>query len=146
MSADPEWTAGVQALHAEAGGDEAGALLSCQVVRPTDRFGLLAYALAGNDEAAQLLHAADDAIKRIEAAPKRRRMLCGCCPRVLRDKRYAVVVVRAAREDCRQGMTLAICQHCASGKAAVEAKAVVALTRIWPDLRQINVAPEAGRA
>lgn len=141
-----EWAAGIQALHVEAGGDGAGALLTCAVVSPADRLRIMTNALAGDATAAQLLHAVQDAVRRIEAAPKRRPMLCGSCPRPLRGRRYAVVVVRAARDDGQQAMTLAICPHCASTKRGVEQKAVKALARIWPDLRQIDVAAVGGHA
>ena len=143
---DPEWAAGIQALHVEAGGDGAKVLLTCEVVSPADRLRIMTSALAGDGAAAQLLCAVQDAVQRIEGAPKRRRMLCGSCPRPLHGKRYAVVVVRAARDDGQQAMTLAICPHCATAKRDVEQKAVKALSRIWPDLRQLDVASAGGHA
>ena len=73
---------GVQQVHAEAGG-----VLTLQVVQRTDLPGLALDALAGSAEATQFLRQVLDTSAAIEAAPRRRPMLCARCPRGLRGGR-----------------------------------------------------------
>lgn len=127
--------------------DEAGGLLELQVIQRTDLPALMLDALAGSSEAAQTLRLANDAVAGIQAAPRRRPMLCGCCPRALRGGRYAVVLARPARDDAAQPLAMAICTKCGPDFGAIQAAATVALRRIWPDLRPITIThSKAGRA
>lgn len=127
--------------------DEAGGLLELQVIQRTDLPALMLDALAGSSEAAQTLRLANNAVTSIQAAPRRKPMLCGCCPRALRGGRYAVVLARPARDDAAQGLAMAICTKCGPDFGAIQAAATVALRRIWPDLRSITIThSKAGRA
>lgn len=126
---------------------EAGGLLTLQVVQRADMPALILGALAGSDEAAQLLRLARDTLASIQAAPRRKPMLCGSCPRGLRDGRFAIVIARPACDDPTQGIALAICARCGPDHDAIQAKAATALARIWPDARAIEVThPTGGRA
>ncbi len=127
--------------------DEAGGLLDLQVVQRTDLPALILNALAGSSEAAQTLRLVNDTVANIQAAPRRKPMLCGCCPRTLRGGRYAVIIARAACDDPTQGLAMAICTKCGPDFGAIQAKATVALARIWPNVRPVAVThPDGGRA
>ena len=134
--------AGVQRVN-----DEAGGVLRLQVIRRSDLPGLALDALAGDAEAAELLRQAQDTAAAIEAAPRHRLMLCGSCPRGLRDRKYAVVLARPGCDDPTMALAMAICLRCGPTPGAIQAAARVALRRIWPDLRDLQVShPEGGRA
>jgi len=127
--------------------DEAGGLLTLQVIQQHDMPALMLDAVAGSDEAVQLLRLAKETLAGIEAAPRRRPMLCGACPRALRDGRFAIIVAKPACDDPTQGIALAICPRCGPTYGAIQAAAAVALRRIWPDLRAITIThSKAGRA
>ena len=133
---------GVQRVHNEAGG-----LLRLQVIRRSDLPGLALDALAGDAEAAELLRQAQDTAAAIEAAPRHRLMLCGSCPRGLRDRKYAIVIARPACADPTTALAMAICPRCGPTPGAIQAAARVALRAIWPELRDIQVThPEGGQA
>ena len=127
--------------------DEAGGLLELQVVQRTDLPALILDALAGSAEAAQILRQINQALHNIEAAPRRKPMLCGCCPRPLRHGQYSIIIARPACDDPSQGLALAICNTCGPDRDAIDAKAVAALVRIWPNVRPVAVThPVGGRA
>ena len=126
--------------------DEAGGLLTMLVVRPTDLPGLVLDALGGSDAAAQLLRQALDTTAAIEAAPRRRPMLCARCPRGLRGRQYAIVVVHPACDAPSTGLALAVCPKCGPDLAAIRVAAHVALQRVWPDLRPVVVTHPGGQA
>lgn len=136
------WAKDVQRLHNEAGG-----ALAVQVVQLTDLPGMLGYALAGDPEAARVCTLVSGTLRRIRDAPRKRPMLCASCPAPLRNESYAVVAAFPARSDASQGLGLAICQRCGTTPKAIRDKAVVALRRIWPDVRAVEVThPDGGRA
>jgi len=127
--------------------DEAGGMLTLQVIRRADMPTLMLDALAGSDEAVQLLRLVRETVAGIRAAPRWRPMLCGCCPQALRGGRYALVLAKPARDDATQGIALAICSRCGPTYGAIQAAAAVALRRIWPDLRPITIThPKGGQA
>lgn len=133
---------GIQQVQVEAGG-----LLTLQIVQRADMPALILDAVAGSEEAVQLLRLTRDTLASIEAAPRRRPALCGSCPRVLRGGQFAVVVARPACDDPTQGIAMAICARCGPDHGAIQAKAAVALARIWPDVRAIEVThPNGGYA
>jgi len=127
--------------------DEAGGLLTVQVIQQHDMPAMIADALGGSAEAVQLLRLTNQVLANIQAAPYRKPALCGCCPRALRGGRYAIVIARPARDDATEGLSLAICRKCGPTYGAIQATAAVAFRRIWPDLRPIMVThPGGGRA
>ncbi len=127
--------------------DEAGGLLELQVVQRTDLPALILDALAGSAEAAQLLRLTNQALHNIQTASRRKPMLCGCCPRALRHGQYSIIIARPACDDPLQGLALAICNTCGPDRDAVDAKAVAALVRIWPNVRPVAVThSDGGRA
>ncbi len=132
---------GVRQVHAEAGG-----ALTLQVIQRADLPGLALDALAGSDEAAQLLRQVLDTSAAIEAAPRRRPMLCAQCPRGLRGGQYAVVVAKPACDAPSTGLALAVCYRCGPDFAAIQAAAHAGLRRIWPDLREVTITHPGGRA
>ncbi len=124
--------------------DEAGGLLELQVIQRTDLPALILDAVAGSDEAAQTLRLVNDTVASIQAAPRRRRMLCGACPCELRGGRFSIIIARPARDDPTQGLSLAICRKCGPDFDAIQAKAAVALARIWPNLRRVTITHPGG--
>jgi len=124
--------------------DEAGGLLTLQVIQQHDMPALILDALAGSDEAVQLLRLAKETLAGIQGAPRRRPMLCGACPRTLRGGRFALVLAKPARDDATQGIALAICSRCGLSHGAIQAAAAVALRRIWPDLRLVIITHTTG--
>lgn len=127
--------------------DEAGGLLELRVIQQSDLRSLILDMLAGSADAAQLLRMANDAVTSIQAAPRRKPALCGACPRTLLGKRFSIILARPACDDPTQALALAICPTCGPDYDAIQAKATVALSRIWPNLRPVTVThPEGGRA
>jgi hypothetical protein len=127
--------------------DEAGGMLTVQVIQQHDMPAMIAGALGGSAEAMQLLRLTNQVLANIQGAPRRKPMLCGCCPRALRGGRYAVIIARPACDDPAQGLSLAICRKCGPDFDAIQVKATVALARIWPNVRPVTVThPEGGRA
>ncbi len=127
--------------------DEAGGMLTVQVIQQHDMPAMIVGALGGSAEAMQLLRLTNQVLANIQGAPRRKPMLCGSCPRALRGGRYAVIIARPACDDPTQGLSLAICRKCGPDFDAIQAKAAVALARIWPNVRQVTVThPGGGRA
>ncbi len=127
--------------------DEAGGLLTLQVVQQADMPALVLDALAGSDEAAKLLRLTRDTLAGIQAAPRKKPMLCGSCPRTLRGGRFSVIIASPACDDPAQGIAMAICPKCGPNHDAIQAAVAVALGRIWPDIRPVTVThPDGGRA
>ncbi len=125
--------------------DEAGGMLMLQVIQRGDMPALVLDALAGSDEAAQLLRMARDMVASVQAAPRKKPMLCGACPRALRNGRFALIIAKPACDNPTQGIAMAICPRCGPTYGAIQAAAAVALRRIWPDLRPIAVTHQDGR-
>ncbi len=133
---------GIRQVHVEAGG-----LLELQVVQRADMSALILDALAGSDEAAQLLRLTQDTLAKIKAAPRREPMLCGACPRALQGGRFAIIIAKPSCDDPTQGIAMAICTRCGPNLPGIQAAARTALQRIWPDLRPVVVThPKGGRA
>lgn len=131
---------GVERFQAESGG-----LMMLSIIQPADLPFVIADAAAGDAEAGQLLQQIITVTDNIRSAPRKRRMLCGACPRPLRpDMGFAVVVAIPGCDDPSAGLALAICTRCGSDRASITAKAAVALRRIWPDLRPIMITNPAG--
>ena len=138
------WTEGVQRVSNEAAG-----VIQLDIIKHADLAELLAHAILGDPEAVRLANMASDTLRRIAAAPRRKPMLCASCPTPLRLKghRFSVVVAIPGRDQPANALALAICHGCATGRDAVQDKAVEALKRLWPDLRPITVThPAGGRA
>ena len=130
---------GIQQVHAEAGG-----LLTLQVVQCGDMPALILDALAGSGEAVQTLRLTRETLANIEAAPRRKPALCGSCPRALRGRQFAIIIARPACDDPTQGIAMAVCARCGPDHGAIQAKAAVALARIWPDVRPISITHSHG--
>ncbi len=127
--------------------DEASGLLMVQVVQQSDLPSLILDMLAGIADAAQLLRMANDAVASIRAAPRRKPTLCSTCPRALLGTRFSIILARPACDDPTQALALAICPKCGPDYDAIQAKATVALSRIWPNLRPVTIThPNGGRA
>ncbi len=124
--------------------DEAGGLLTLQVIQRQDMPAIIADAICGSAEAAQLMRLTNQVLANIQGAPRQKPMLCGCCPRALRGGRYAIIIARPACDDPTQGLSLAICRKCGPDFDAIQAKAAVALARIWPNLRRVTITHPGG--
>ena len=138
------WAEGVQRVS-----DEAAGVIQLDIIQHADLTELLAHAILGDPEAVRLANMASSVLRRIAAAPRRKPMLCGSCPRPLKLKghRFSVVIALPGRDQPSNALSMAICHRCATSHEAVESKAVQALRRIWPDLRPITVThPTGGQA
>ncbi len=131
----------VQALQAEAGG-----LLSLHVIRQDDGPRLIAGALSGNHEAAQVMLQVSDLLQRISDAPASSSMQCGCCGSNLQAGQFAIAIATPNILDPSAGLGMAICRHCGTSLGAIKAAALTALRCIWPDLRSITITHPGGRA
>ena len=145
MTAQPHpgaWAAAIHSLH-----DEAAGLLVLDVVRRCDAPDLVLAAAAGDDYAARLLVAVNDALRNIEKAPTGAPMQCAACAAPLRLGRFALCIARPATADPMQGLGMAICHRCGTTRGGIHAAASASLRLIWPDARPITVThPDGGRA
>ena len=133
---------GIQRLN-----DEAGGLLTLQVIQRADLPALMLDGLMGDAEAVEALRLVNNVVGGIQAAPRRKPMLCGACPRGLHGKAYSIIIARPACDDPSAGLALAICNRCGPDFAGIQVAARVALARIWPNLRPVAVThPQGGRA
>ena len=123
---------------------QSGGLLSVVPVLLADLPHLAADALLGDPKAGQLLGAAMDALRRLDAAPRRSQPLCASCPRMLRPGRYNLALVMPECDDPTRMLALGVCRHCATDAAGVMAKASESLHRIWPDLRPVKPTHASG--
>ncbi len=137
------WVAGMEAVQQQAGG-----AIEIEVIRLVDAVDVLGAALAGDLDAMRRMRALVDTAKRIEAMSRTKRpMLCGSCPRPLWGSGFSFVIARPACDDPVNAIALAICRKCATTRHGIQQKAVIALRRIWPDLRPITItSPDGGRA
>ena len=133
---------GIQQVSAEAGG-----VLSVQIIRQCDVPALILDALTGSADAAQILRMVNDTVGRIQAAPRRKPALCGTCSRAVVGTAYSIVLARPDRDAPTQALATAICSACGPTYDAIHAKAIIALGRVWPDIRLIAVThPDGGQA
>jgi hypothetical protein len=141
VSARSRLADGIKAIQQEADG-----VLGIDVVRQRDMLDLIMCCASGDANALTLLRAVNDTLTNIGNAPRRRPMLCGCCPRSLLDGDFAVVIASPERDDRKQALALAICTACAVTVPAITAKAAEVLRKIWPDLRHIEISATGGHA
>ena len=130
---------GIQQFQAEAGG-----LLTVQVIQHRDIAPLILEMLSGSADASQVLRMVNDAARHIQAAPRSKPALCGSCPRKVLGTPFSIILVRPACDDPSQALALAICPKCGPSFDAIQAKATVALERIWPNVRSVTVTHPTG--
>jgi hypothetical protein len=135
------WRDGIQRAHQEGGG-----LFRVHCVGPENAIDLLAGCLAGDAAATGLMRAVVDTVARIESAPRRHPMLCGCCPRSLGGSKFTICVAVPERADPTRAVSFALCSDCGRNADTRTEKAMEALLRIWPDIRPIAIHPAGGRA
>ncbi|MGI4939286.1 MAG: hypothetical protein ACRYHQ_01735 [Janthinobacterium lividum] len=115
------------------------------VVRPIDALGFIAAMARGDRHAARLMRAVDHALHRLDAAPRKSPLLCAACPDALRpDKACSFVVHLSADERLPFGFALAVCRRCATSRADIRRKAIVALRTELPDLRVVDATHASG--
>jgi hypothetical protein len=132
---------GIAALH-----DEAGGMLTLDVILHTDVPRLAAAALDGCQDTARLLIALGSALRQIGAAPANSPAECGCCGAALRPGRFAIVIARPNICDPVHGLGTAICTRCGPTRGAVRAAGVRAVKLIWPNARPVTIHGAAGHA
>ena len=133
---------GLASLHREAGG-----AVELIVIRPVDAPDVVAHALAGDPYAVKVFEALANASRLVDAAPKRKPLLCATCPRPLRGTAFSFGIVLPMRDDAQSGVAFGICTKCGTSLDALQVKATAALYKIWPDLVPIEVThPSGGRA
>jgi len=142
MTAAPKsWAAGVRAVH-----DQAAGAVRVEIIRPVDVLGLLSEALNGSIEAAQHLRLANEFIDKARRSSMSKPVLCGCCPRSIRRGPFSIALAIPARPDAQNVMALGICERCGTEPAELLERVRQALSRFWPDIREIKVHPAEGRA
>jgi hypothetical protein len=129
----------LMAIHHEAAG-----VLALNIIRPGDALNLVVASLEGGREATRLLRAVCDIVARVESAPRKKPMLCGCCPRPLRGSGFVICVAVPDRDSPTNGLAFALCEHCSRDDTALLGKASSALRTIWPDLRPITITNPVG--
>jgi hypothetical protein len=126
---------------------EASGMLAMFVATEADLFPLLVDTLAGDELAGRLARCVVDTISQIESAPRHQPILCASCPRPVRGTAYFIVLALPGTGMPRRGLGHAVCPRCAKTRDEAEEKALVAIQKIWPDLRKIRVThPEGGVA
>jgi hypothetical protein len=142
MTALAAWESGIRAVHAESGG-----LLQIHVFAPGDVGALLADALMGDATAGRLFRAINNSIKQIGAAPRRKPVLCLCCPRAIRLRdQFSIVVTVPHHEAPTRALGSALCQRCTVAPEPLMPRVVTGLRRIWPEVRAIDHIHAAGHA
>ncbi len=133
---------GIQKFH-----DQAAGLLCLHVVCPADIPDLLLQALAGDRLAGHMLRAVMEKTRRIETAPRHRRVLCASCPRGLRRGEYSVVAAFPYCDNPSRVIAMAVCSRCGTEPNAIVEKARLGLQGIWPGLRKVSIThPDGGTA
>ncbi len=133
------WIAGMEAI-----ADEAAGAVELAIVMQDEFPSLMCAALAGSPSAEQLLRLTFKTLATMDE-PGRKPLLCATCPAPV-GNRFNFALAIPATGSSHSAVALAVCINCATDPAGVEAKALVGLRRLWPDLRPIRVHPESGRA
>jgi hypothetical protein len=126
--------------------DEAVGVFGIDIVRPGDFAHLMSTALEGNLHAMRVARAVASTVAEIGEAPPDKPRLCASCTNALSDIAFSVVLVTPEREDPTNALGMGICAECATTIPDINAKAVEALKRIWPNSRGFTVDHPAGRA
>ena len=131
MSPLDGWADGIQQIHAEAGG-----MLSISLIDPARAHALLAASFAGDEAAARLMLGVFSAIETVQRAPRRKPVICLCCPRVVRPRdRFIVCVTMPENGSPSTGISSVLCARCFADKAGLNERVAAALRSIWPDAR-----------
>jgi hypothetical protein len=141
MSAPEGWRDAIRQVHTEAGG-----MLSVNIVEPSRAHGLMAASLAGDENATRLMRALVLAIEAVHRAPRKRPVLCLCCPRAVRPRdQFTVCVTRPENGNPSMVIGSAICARYFADKSTLIERVATALKEIWPQARlvgHIHEAPE----
>lgn len=137
------WRDGIQRVN-----DEAAGMLAVEIISPDTALDLLREAMSGSHASYVLFTAVTQAAQRVQSAPRKKPVLCVCCPRPIRrlstDILFGVAV--PATPSATSALGFAICGRCAEDRRAALEKAQAGLSRIWPGLRPVTVThhgPEA---
>lgn len=123
---------------------EAGGMAELLIVRPSDALDILADAMAGDRQAGSIFRALSEAARSVEAAPRKKPVLCSCCPRPLRGSDFTFGLVLPSRDNPSISLALGVCSRCAVKRDDVRVKATEALRRMWPELRTVTPTHTAG--
>ena len=141
MSDTKAWTDAVGEIHCEAAG-----LLDVSIVDARSGIELIADAILGDRKAVGLLQAVAQAAQHVRQAPRRKPVLCFCCPREVKritvDTVFGIAVPATANPTGALGFVF--CGKCAADRGTLAARAVDGLKRIWPDSRPVTVTHPAG--
>ena len=125
---------------------EAAGVATIHLVRPGPVLNLMAMARAGDQAADTILNVALLTRERIATARPNAPMRCGCCEAPVRDTGMTLAVVTGRRDDPKSAMALAICPECDGEPQEIAGRALTALRRIWPGLREIAIHEQEGQA
>jgi len=140
------WASDMRSTLAEMGQQGGGAVV-LHFVTFAHVPGIMHRADAGSADDLRILKALGEALTGIQGAPRKRPMLCACCPRPVRGSGFAIALAMPSGPNPTSALTLAVCDACAPDEDAFQAKATEAFRRIWPDGRPIQVThPDGGRA
>ena len=141
MNAPHGWQDAIRRVH-----DESAGLLSVSVIDPLSACALLGATLAGDKEAAILMRAVMSTVTAVERAPRKKPVLCLCCPRAMRPRDpFSICVTTPENGNPSAALGSVICAHCLGDKSTLLARVATALRGLWPDARvvdHVHQAPE----
>ncbi len=124
---------------------ETVAVEALTICRPPDALRFIADAARGDRHAARVLVAVNDALHRLDAAPRRSPMLCAACPAPIRPEVSCSFVLHMPEDErVLYNFALGICRRCGTSRADVRRRAVQALRRELPDLRLVGLTHVCG--
>jgi len=115
------------------------------ICRPPDALRFVAEAARGDRHAARVLVVVNDALHRLDAAPRKAPLLCASCPAPIRPE-VACSFVLSLPQDERvlYAFALGICRRCGTSRVEVRRRAVLALRRELPNLHLVDLTHASG--
>ena len=139
MSAPVGWQDAIEQVHNEAAG-----LLSVNIVDPYCARALLVASFAGDEAAAILMRGVCMVVASVERAPRKKPVLCLCCPRSVHPRDpFSVCVTMPENGNPSTVIGSAICARCLTDKCTLLARVATALKAIWPNARIVGHVHEA---
>ena len=127
--------------------DAGQGLVRFNVRMPEDYLLTTAAALNGDYDASMVIRAWAGLRQKVAELRRGDRIPCVCCSRSLKPRRFAFcLVLPMGITDPLQGMGFGICEKCASDRDAAHEAATRGIERVWPDMRELAVHPDAGHA
>ncbi len=123
---------------------QAAGVIELRLMGASDGKKLLLAALAGDAVAASLIAPFTSSMEQISRMSKRQPALCATCPKPLTGRDFSIGIASPRCDKPSVGLGFGLCARCGGDPAALQAKALTALRRIWPDACSVTIHP-AGR-